>query len=73
MTLSNIEFIERACQMAEAQETFGKSVPKVMVVGTNKDKLGINSESKLKEINKELTKLHQKYSRVLICKSSDEV
>ena len=73
LTLSNREFIERACQMAEAQATSGKSVPKVMVVGTHKDKLGINSEAKLKEINKELTKIHQKYSRVLIRKSSDEV
>ena len=44
-----------------------------MVVGTHKDKLGINSEAKLKEINKELTKVHQKYSHVLIRKSSDEV
>ena len=73
LTLSNREFIERACQMAEAQATSGKSIPKVMVVGTHKDKLGINSEAKLKEINKELTKVHQKYSRVLIRKSSDEV
>ena len=73
LTLSNREIIERACQMAEAQATSGKSVPKVMVVGTHKDKLGINSEAKLKEINKELTKIHQKYSRVLIRKSSDEV
>ena len=73
LTLSNREIIERACQMAEAQATSGKSVPKVMVVGTHKDKLGINSEAKLKEINKELTKVHQKYNRVLIRKSSDEV
>ena len=73
LTLSNREFIERACQMAEAQATSGKSVPKVMVVGTRKDKLGINSKAKLKEINKELTKVHQKYSRVLIRKSSDEI
>ena len=73
LTLSNREIIERACQMAEAQATSGKSVPKVIVVGTHKDTLGINSEAKLKEINKELIKLHQKYSRVLIRKSSNEV
>ena len=73
LTHSNREIIERACQMAEAQATSGKSVPKVMVVGTHKDKLGINSEAKLKEINKELTKVHQKYNRVLIRKSSGEV
>ena len=73
LTLSNRKIIERSCQMAEAQATSGKSVPKVMVVGTHKVKLGINSETKLEEINKELTNVHQKYNRVLICKSSDEV
>ena len=73
LTLSNREIIERACQMAEAQAIFGKCVPKVMVVGTHKDKLGNNCEAKLKEINKELTKVHQKYNRVLIRKSSNEV
>ena len=73
LTLTNREFIERACQIAEAQATSRKFVPKVMVVGTHKDKLGINGEARLKEINKELTKVHQKYKDVLICKSEDEV
>ena len=73
LSLSNREIIERACQMAEAQVIFGKSVPKVMVVGTHKDKLGNNCETKLKEIKRELTKVHQKYNRVLIRKSSNEV
>ena len=77
LRLSNREFIERACQVAEAQaeaqQTSGKSVPKVMVVGTHKDNLGIDGETRLKEINKELTKIHQKYNRVLIRKSTDEV
>ena len=73
LTLSNREFIERACQIAEAQAMSGKFVPKVMVVGTHIDKLGINCKAKLKEINKELTKIHQKYNRVLIRKSKDEV
>ena len=73
LTLSNREIIERACQIAEAQATSRKFVPKVMVVGTHKDKLGINGEAILKEINKELTKIHQKYNRVLIRKSTDEV
>ena len=73
LTLSNREIIERACQIAEAQATSRKFVPKVMIVGTHKDKLGINSEAMLKEINNELTKLHQKYSHVLIRKSKDEV
>ena len=73
LRLSNREFIERACQVAEAQATSGKSVPKVMVVGTHKDKLGSNGEARLKEINKELTKIHRKYNRVLIRKSTDEV
>ena len=73
LTLTNREFIERACQIAEAKAMSGKLVPKVMVVGTHKDKLGINGEARLKEINKELTKIHQKYDRVLMCKSEDEV
>ena len=73
LTLTNREFIERACQIAEAKAMSGKFVPKVMVVGTHKDKLGINGEARLKEINKELMKLHQKYNRVLIRKSKDEV
>ena len=73
LTLTNREFIERACQIAEAQATSRKFVPKVMVVGTHKDKLGGNSKARLKKINKELRKIHQKYSRVLICKSKDEV
>ena len=73
LTLSNREIIERAFQMAEAQATSGKSVPKVMVVGTHKDKLGINSEAKLKEINEELTKVHQNYYSVFVHKSSKDV
>ena len=73
LTLTNREFIERACQIAEAQAMSGKFVPKVMVIGTHKDKLGIDCEARLKEINKELMKLHQKYNRVLIRKSKDEV
>ena len=73
LRLSNREIIERACQIAEAQATTRNFVPKVMIVGTRKDKLGINGEAILKEINKELTKLHQKYNRVLIRKSTDEV
>ena len=73
LRLSNREFIERACQIAEAQAMSGKFVPKVMVIGTHKDKLGIDGEARLKEINKELMKLQQKYNRVLIRKSKDEV
>ena len=41
--------------------------------GIHKDKLGIDGEAKLKEINKKLTKVQQKYCRVLICKSTDEI
>ena len=73
LTLTNREFIERACQIAEAQAMSEKFVPKVMVVGTHKDKLGINSKARLKKINEELRKIHQKYRRVLIRKSDDEI
>ena len=73
LTLTNREFIERACQIAEAQAMSGRFVPKVIVVGTHKDKLGIDGEARLKEINKELIKILQKYDHVLIRKSEDEV
>ena len=76
LTLTNREFIERACQIAEAQAMSGKCFSSVMVVGTHKDNLdnlGIDGEARLKEINRELTKVHQKYNRVLICKSKHEV
>ena len=42
-------------------------------MGTHKDKLEIDGEARLKDINKELKILHRKYNRVLIPKSSDEV
>ena len=51
----------------------GKFVPSIIVVGTHKDKLEIDGEARLKDINKELKILHRKYNRVLIPKSSDEV
>ena len=73
LTLTSQEFIERACQIAEAKAMSGKFVRKVMVVGTPKDKLGINGEARLKKINEELRKIHQKYDSILICKSEDEV
>ena len=56
--------------MAKAQAISGKVVPKVLVVGTHKDKLGSNSEAKIKKINKELL---EKYDDILIRKSIDEV
>ena len=73
LILTNRQLIERACQMAKAQATSGKFAPKVLVVGTHKDLLGIDSEAKIKKINKELKEVLQKYDDVLICKSRDEI
>ena len=71
--LTNGQLIERACQMAKAQAISGKVLPKVLVVGTHKDKLGSNSEAKIKKINKELMEVLEKYDDILIRKSIDEV
>ena len=73
LTLSNREIIERTCQIAEAKAASGKCVPSVMVVGTYKDKLRIFGKARLREINQELAKVHERYSHVLIRKSEDEV
>ena len=73
LVLTNGQLIERACQMAKAQAISGKFAPKVLVVGTCKDKLGSNSEAKIKTINKELMEVLEKYDDILICKSIDEV
>ena len=73
LVLTNRQLIERACQMAKAQAISGKVVPKVLVVGTHKDKLGSDSEAKIKKINEELMDVFQKYNDVLIRKLTGEV
>ena len=75
LVLTNREMIVRSCQIARsiAQATKGKFTPKVFVIGTHKDKLGLFSSSKhLKNINEEVAPIYQSYNDVLISKSSNE-
>ena len=73
LALSNRELIEKLCQAAEAvaQETSGRFVPWVMVVGTCKDLLG--NSKRLLLMNKELLKMSTAYKGVLIQKSFKEI
>ena len=71
LVLTNRETIVRMCQIAQriAQDTGGKFVPRVFVVGTHKDKLfPIFGRRHLKAVNSELLRIHAKYSDVLVCK-----
>ena len=75
LVLTNREMIVRTCQIARsiAQATKGKFTPRVFVIGTHKDKLGLFSCSKhLKNINEEVAPIYQSYNDVLISKSSNE-
>ena len=75
LVLTNREMIIRMCQIAQriAQDTGGKFVPRVFVVGTHKDKLfPIFGRRHLKAVNSELLRIHEKYSDVLVCKVPGE-
>ena len=75
LVLTNREMIVRMCQIAQriAQDTGGKFVPRVFVVGTHKDKLfPIFGRRHLKAVNSELLRIHEKYSDVLVCKVPGE-
>ena len=75
LVLTNREMIVRMCQIAQriAQNTGGKFVPRVFVVGTHKDKLvPIFGRRHLKAVNSELLRIHKKYSDVLVCKVPGE-
>ena len=62
LSLTSKEFVERTCQIAEAQST--KDLPKkVIVIGTRLDKVNPNV---VKQFDTELTKLHSKYESVLV-------
>ena len=72
LVLTNREMIVRSCQIARsiAQATKGKFTPRVFVIGTHKDKLGLFSCSKhLKNINEEVVPIYESYNDVLISKS----
>ena len=75
LVLTNREMIVRMCQIAQrtAQDTGGKFVPRVFVVGTHKDQLfPIFGRLHLKAVNSELLRIHEKYSDVLVCKVPGE-
>ena len=75
LVLTNRETIVRMCQIAQriAQDTGGKFVPRVFVVGTHKDKLfPIFGRRHLKAVNSELLRIHEKYNDVLVCKVPGE-
>ena len=75
LLLTNREMIVRSCQIARsiARATKGKFTPRVFVIGTHKDKLGLFScEKHLKKINEEVAPIYQSYNDVLISKSSNE-
>ena len=75
LVLTNREMIIRMCQIAQriAQDTGGKFVPKVFVVGTHKDKLlPIFGHLHLKAVNSELLRIYEKYSDVLVCRVPSE-
>ena len=75
LVLTNREMIVRMCQIAQriAQDTGGKFVPRVFVVGTHKDKLSkFFRRRHLKAVNSELLRIHEKYSDVLVCKVPGE-
>ena len=74
LVLTNREMIVRMCQIAQriAQDTGGKFIPRVFVVGTHKDKLRPMHQQHLKAVNSELLRIHEKYSDVLVCRKNGE-
>ena len=64
LDLTHYQMIERTCQIAEAQSS--KTSPKqVVVIATRLDKIA-NPEAKVREVDKELLKLHEEYEEVLV-------
>ena len=75
LVLTNREMIIRMCQIAQriAQDTGGKFVPRVFVVGTHKDQLyRMLAPLQLKYMNYQLLRIHEKYSDVLVCRVPGE-
>ena len=73
LALSNLQMIQRTCELAEATRisTEGKVCPWVMVIATHLD--CESSEESLKEKNRRLQDLADKYNCILTPKSKDEV
>ena len=73
LALSNLQIIQSTCELAEATRisSQGKVCPWVMVIATHSD--CECSEESLKEKNRRLQDLADKYDCILIPKSKDEV
>lgn len=69
LRLTNRQYIERACQIADACD----SSSKVIIVGTHKDKLGPDADSKIEDYNKELIGIRKRFPNIVICKSKSEI
>ena len=69
LQLTNRQYIETMCQIAAS----ANPPSKVMIVGTHKDRLGDDAEAKIEELNQALKDIKEKYGKVLICKSDDEI
>ena len=72
LALTNREIITNMCQIASCQGASQGVVPYVMIVGTHKDLLGVNSGVKISEWNKGLDSIKKEFGNVLICKSEEE-
>ena len=70
---SNRQSIVSMCQMAASQASLGGVAPYVMIVGTHRDKLGGDSEAKIREWNQGLAGIKEEFGNVLIPKSAEEI
>ena len=70
---SNRHSIVSMCQMAASQASLGGVAPYVMIVGTHRDMLGRNSETKIREWNQGLADIKKEFENVLISKSAEEI
>ena len=70
---SNRHSIISMCQMAASQASLGGVAPYVMIVGTHRDMLGRNSETKIREWNQGLAGIKEEFGNVLIPKSAEEI
>ena len=70
LALTNLQIIERTCQLAQASGS--RQPPWVMVVGTHLDLIDDCDET-LEEKNQRLKMLQEEYSDVIVTKSKEEV
>ena len=68
LSLTNLEYIEQMCEIAEAAERYTNFKSSVIVIGTHLDKLpqGKERNQRLQKMNRELWQKLQKYKRYLV-------